>query len=298
MYKELPPLPWLRAFDASARLGTFTLAAEELGLTPSAVSYQVRGLEAHLGHMLFRRERKSLYLTRLGQAYLPVVSKAFGDLEATTSNLFGMGAEREVTLRCLSSLNLLWLVPRLAHYRAQHPNSRLRVLSAYWAELASGEDIDIDIRYGDGSWSDGEVIPLMHNEIIAVCTPEQRGDGSLQGLAQGPLIEVTGVIDTWHHFFALHAPDCPVPAPAYRVDQSLIALELAAQNLGAALIADVFVQPYLDRGTLVQATEQRLPARQGHYLVLPAGQNHQRPEVTALIEWLREVARPPASGAA
>jgi len=291
MYKELPPLPWLRAFDASARLGTFTLAAEDLGLTPSAVSYQVRGLEAHLGHKLFKRERKSLFLTRLGQAYLPVVSKAFADLDATTSNLFGKGAEDAVTLRCVSSLNLLWLVPRLERYKAQHPDSRLRVLSASWSELATGEEIDVDIRYGDGTWTDGEVVPLMRHEVIAVCAPELQGDGRLATLAEGPLIELAGVVDTWQHFFALHAPGQPLPDPAYKVDQSLIALELACRRLGATLVAEVFARPYLDSGKLVCATKCTLPARQGHFLVLPTGQNSHRPEVAALVAWLQAEAR-------
>lgn len=286
MYKELPPLPWLRAFDASARLGNFTLAAEELGLTPSAVSYQVRGLEARLGHKLFRRERKSLILTRLGQAYRPVVAKAFADLDATTSNLFGKGAEAEITLRCVSSLNLLWLVPRLEHFKAANPDSRLRVLSASWAELAAGEEIDVDIRYGDGNWPDGEVLPLMTNEVIAVCAPSLRSNGSPQSLAQGPLIELAGVVDTWRHFFALHEPDCTVQEPAYKVDQSLIALELASRSLGIALVAEVFARPYLDSGRLVQASDLALPPRQGHYLVLPSDRNRFRPEVTALVSWL------------
>ncbi|MEW2914812.1 LysR substrate-binding domain-containing protein [Leisingera sp. JC11] len=290
MYKELPPLSWLRAFDASARLGNFTLAAEELGLTPSAVSYQVRGLEAQLGHKLFRRERKSLLLTRLGQAYRPVVAKAFADLDATTSSLFGKGAEAEITLRCVSSLNLLWLVPRLEHFKADSPDSRLRVLSASWAELAEGEEIDVDIRYGDGNWSDGKVLPLMSNEVIAVCAPALRASGSPRSLAQGPLIELAGVVDTWRHFFALHEPECPVQEPAYKVDQSLIALELASRGLGIALVAEVFAQPYLESGKLVRASELTLPSRQGHFLVLPSDRNRFRPEVTALVDWLRKEA--------
>lgn len=291
MYKELPPLPWLRAFDASARLGSFTLAAEELGLTPSAVSYQVRGLEAQLGHKLFRRERKALILTRLGQAYRPVVAKAFADLDATTSNLFGKGAEAEITLRCVSSLNLLWLVPRLEHFKAANPDSRLRVLSASWAELAEGEEIDVDIRYGDGNWSDGEVVPLMTHAVIPVCAPALRSGGSPRSLARGPLIELAGVVDTWRHFFALHEPDCDIQEPAYKVDQSLIALELASRGQGIALVAEVFAQPYLQSGKLVQASALTLPPRQGHFLVLPSERNRFRPEVTALVDWLRNEAQ-------
>lgn len=290
MYKELPPLPWLRAFDASARLGNFTLAAEELGLTPSAVSYQVRGLEAELGHKLFLRERKSLVLTRLGQAYLPVVSKAFADLDATTSSLFGRGAEEEINLRCLSSLNLLWLLPRIGRYRAAYPGSRLRLLSATWGEPAEGEAVDVDIRYGDGTWPDGESHLLLNHEVIAVCAPQHRGDGRAETLAATPLIELVGVVDTWPHFFAQHAPGLTPPEAVFKVDQSLIALELAVHGQGVTLVAEVFAQPYLDSRRLVRATDLSLTARQGHYIVLPAGRNPHRPEVQRLVRWLREEA--------
>jgi len=290
MYQELPPLPWLRAFDASARLGNFTLAAQELGLTPSAVSYQVRGLEATLGHKLFVRKQKSLFLTRLGQAYLPVVSKAFGDLEATTSNLFGKSAAQEVTLRCLSSLNMLWLAPRLSHFQAQHPDCRLRVLSALWGETPEALQIDIDIRYGNGSWSDGEVTPLMHHEVLAVCAPALHPGPDPQAIASCPLIEVIGVTDTWHHFFALHGLAPPSSGPALKVDQSLIALELAKRGMGVALIARVFAQRYLESGALVEATDLALPAREGHYIVQPEARNHFRPEVAALKDWLLQEA--------
>lgn len=290
MYQELPPLPWLRAFDASARLGNFTLAAEELGLTPSAVSYQVRGLEAALGHKLFIRKQKSLFLTRLGQAYLPVVSKAFGDIEATTSNLFGKSAAQEVTIRCLSSLNMLWLAPRLSNYHHLYPNGRLRLLSSLWSEAPDAAQIDIDIRYGDGNWSDGEATPLMHHDVIAVCAPALHPGPDPRQIATRPLIEVLGVTDTWHHFFALHGLEPAASDPALKVDQSLIALELASRGMGVALIARVFAQSYLDRGKLVEATDLTLPARQGHYLVQPNARNRFRPEVSAVKDWLLQEA--------
>ncbi|APG48931.1 LysR substrate-binding domain-containing protein [Phaeobacter porticola] len=281
---------WLRAFDASARHGSFTLAAEELGLTPSAVSYQVRGLEAQLGHKLFRREHKLLNLTRLGHAYLPVVAKAFADIDASTWNLFGKGFEQEVTLRCLTSLNLLWLMPLLGEYKAQFPASRLRVLSSSWSEPSLGESIDVDIRYGDGNWPDGAVLPLMHNEVIAVAPPSLLGSVPHSDLHNLPMIEMTGVVDTWRHFFALHDPKVTIPEPTYKVDQSLIALELASRGLGIALIADVFARPYLERGTLIRASDTALSTQHGHYLVLPSDRNSHRPEVSNLVTWLQSQA--------
>lgn len=291
MYRDLPPMTWLRAFDASARHGSFTQAAEELGLTPSAVSYQVRGLEAQLGHKLFHRDHKLLSLTRLGHAYLPIVAKAFADIDATTWNLFGNGVQQEVTLRCLTSLNLLWLMPLLEDYKTRYPDSRLRVLSSSWSELSQGEAIDIDIRYGDGSWRDGAVVPLMQNKVIAVAAPGLLGSAPYPDLHRLPLIEMTGVVDTWRHFFARHNPEAAIPEPAYKVDQSLISLELADRGLGVALVADVFARPYLDRGTLLRASPVELSTQHGHHLVLPSDRNSHRPEVRTLVGWLQSQAR-------
>ncbi|WP_282602150.1 LysR family transcriptional regulator [Paracoccus sp. PARArs4] len=281
MFNELPPLPWLRAFEASARLGNFTRAAEELALTPSAVSHQVRSLEARLEQQLFTRARRSLSLTRLGQSYLPIVTQAFAALNDSTSGLFGKTQGNTVTLRCLSSLTSLWLLPKMAR---PLPDVTLRLLSTSWSDDPGGEGIDIDIRYGDGTWSDGEVIPLMQGDVLPVATPELAARGDI---ASGPLIAVTGVLDSWEHFFTCHLPDRHAPDPAITVDQSLVALELATAGRGFALVAEVFAHPYLQDGRLVPAGDRRIPERLGHHIVLPHGTNPHRPEVAAIIEWLR-----------
>ncbi|ETX28072.1 LysR substrate-binding domain-containing protein [Roseivivax isoporae] len=288
MFDELPPLPWLRSFEATARLGTFTRAAEELNLTPSAVSYQVRALEARLGHRLFERRRRTLVLTRLAQAYLPVVTKAFGDIDASTAGVFGRSGGERLTLRCMNSLNVLWLAPRIADFRARHPDVGLSLLSASWAEGSDSALIDLDIRYGEGLWSDGEVIPLMRHAAQPVCAPARAG--GLGALEAGPLIEMAGVVDTWQHFFGLHLPGRAPPVPDYVVDTSLVALDLAERGLGHALVADVFARPYLEAGRLVRSCPQELSARHGHFIVVPARADRNRHGVQAMIDWLQEVA--------
>ncbi|MBY5978218.1 LysR family transcriptional regulator [Phaeobacter italicus] len=299
MYQDLPPLTWLRAFDASARLRSFTLAAGELGLTPSAVSYQVRGLEAQLGHKLFRRSRKSLELTPLGHAYLPVVAKAFVDIDATTASLFGKDVKSEITIRCLASLNILWLVPQLERFKREFPNSKLRVLSSSWAEKVDGDAIDIDIRYGDGRWADGMAVPLLRNKVIAVAAPNLVASVGSEDLQELPLIELGGVVDTWQHFFAEMGLSGGVPEPVLKVDQSLIALEFAAKGLGAALVADIFARPYLQEGRLQRIGDTELSTDQGHYIVLPFDRNPHRADAAELARWLQAAARQdPLSGVA
>lgn len=280
----MPPLPWLRAFEASARLGNFTRAAEELCLTPSAVSYQVRALEAELGHKLFDRRQRLLTLTRLGQNYLPVVAKAFAVIDTGTSGLFGKQRPATVTLRCLSSFNLLWLVPRMGAFRAKHPEINLRLLSSSWSDSGGRDPIDIDIRYGDGTWPDGAVIALPKGRVLPVCVP--RLAAPVADILQGPLIDITGAVDTWAQFQQDHLPGHALPDPVAVVDQSLIALEMAKDGHGYALVADILAAPYLARGDLVVACAADLPERLSHHLVLPHAGNHHRPEIMACVAWI------------
>ncbi|MDX1739603.1 MAG: LysR family transcriptional regulator, partial [Alphaproteobacteria bacterium] len=153
MSYQLPPLPWLRSFEASARLGSFTKAAEELLLTPAAVSYQVRALEEHLGFTLFERKPRYLVLTRLGQAYLPSISKAFSDISRSTKGVFGKKDTTLLRIRCLNTFAITWMVPRLQRFKDLHPSITLQLHSASWAEKLIEDQIDVDIRYGDGNWA-------------------------------------------------------------------------------------------------------------------------------------------------
>jgi len=288
MAHDLPPLAWLRAFEASARLGTFTRAAEELHLTPSAVSYQVRALEARLGHRLFERGARTLRPTRLGQEWLPTVARAFADLAAATVGVFGHGGGGVVTLRCVSSLGALWLTPRLAGFLARAPELRVRLHTASWDERDETAVPDIDIRYGPARPADATGETLMRHRVIPVAAPALAAEaGALDALRAAPRIEVLGVADTWDRFFGANGIEGPTPRPRLEADQSLIALDLAARGLGHALVADVFAAPFLADGRLVRSAPVDAPAEHAHRLVLPDGARSARPEVARVLDWLR-----------
>jgi len=288
MAYDLPPLAWLRAFEAAARLGNFTRAAEELLITPAAVSYQVRHLEQQLGYPLFDRVHRELALTRLGQTYLPTVEKAFSDLSIATVSVFGERARQRVRFRCLNSFGQLWMIPRISAFLNAHPGVELQMISASWAETLSPELFDIDIRFGDGSWTDGAVEFLRNDPIIPVCHPDlalPEGAPDVAALAEASRLDIMGVVDTWESFFRGFGQAAP-GRNGLQVDQTLSALELAARGHGHALVLETLAQPYLDSGELIRATDRKVKSRHSYYLVTNGPRQALSPDAQLFCGWL------------
>ncbi|MCV0427308.1 MAG: LysR family transcriptional regulator [Roseibium sp.] len=288
MSYNLPPLVWLRSFEASARLGNFTRAAEELLVTPAAVSYQVRQLEHHLGYPLFDRVHRELVLTRLGQTYLPTVEKAFSDLSIATVSVFGERERQPVRFRCLNSFGQLWMIPRIRLFQEAHPGIDLQMISASWAETLNPELFDIDVRFGDGAWTDGAVEFLLNDPIVPVCHPNLSlapGQRDLVALAQAPRLDIMGVIDTWESFFRSFGHAVP-KRTGLQVDQTLSALELAALGHGHALVLETLARPYLESGRLIRSSDRKIKSRHSYYLVTSAPRQGLGPDAQMFCDWM------------
>ncbi|MCV6584231.1 MAG: LysR substrate-binding domain-containing protein [Marinibacterium sp.] len=285
MTRNIPPMPWLRAFEASARHLNFSIAADELGLTPAAVSYQVRALEDELGYRLFLRKKRPMELTTMGALYLPWVTRAFALLGQGTSDVFGPRMVRPVRIRCLQSLVHLWLGPRLPDFRARHPDVVLQLHMASWASTLDRDQLDLDIRYGDGRWPDRDVHLLCRDPIFPVCHPDLARPGlTVDGLAAAPLIEIIGVADTWRQFFVQEGVAPPDTGPGLQADQSLAALEFAALGMGHALVLKLFADPYLRDGRLVRSLPVDKRSEQGLYLL--SARDGLAPEAALFRDWL------------
>lgn len=293
----LPPLNWLRGFEATARIGSFTGAAEALGLTQAAVSYQVRSLEQHLGFPLFERLAHGVRLTEMGKAYLPSIQKAFDEIASATMGLFGAGAEASLTVRVPVSFGALWLAPRLASFATAYPAIAIRLYSAIFNVAIPAERVDIEIRVGNGDWPGFAAERIENDPVIAVGRPppgrrpRQRG---LADLAGETLIEIMEVDDAWARAFKAAGLPPPRRRQIVRVDSSLMALELASAGLGHALILRSFAQPYIEAGRLADVLGVARPPRMSHYLLRPLDQQRRKPEAGLFAEWLRQEAR--ASG--
>ena len=269
---DLPPLTWLRAFEASARHRNFTAAAEALGLTPAAISYQVRALEEHLGYPLFSRKKRPMELTTMGQLYLPWVIKSFDVIRQGTTDVFGVRETRPVRIRCLPSFALIWLMQRLPQFREQYPEVKLQLHIGTWASAIDTDQLDIELRFGDGDWPGHQAHFLQWDPILPLCRPDLRpANGSMEELAKAPLIEIIGVADNWRQFFRQENVEFPAQTPALQADQSIAALEMASLGLGHALVSRFFAEPYLADGRLIQSVPLEKRSERALYMTCPEG---------------------------
>lgn len=200
----LPNLVWLRSFEAVSRLGGFTAAGAELGLTQAAVSTHISALESQLGHQLFERTTRKLELTASGRAYLPSVRKALQDLAVSTDSLFGNRTAGSVTIRAPISETVLIIAPALAEFQKVNPELDIRLLSAIWADTALETGTDIEIRLGTGNWPGAHAEPLGPEKIVPVCHPrlaERLKEPA--DLMDVPRIHILGFDDHWPRFSKL-----------------------------------------------------------------------------------------------
>jgi LysR family glycine cleavage system transcriptional activator len=289
MAYRLPPLNTLRAFEAAARELSFTKAALELNVTPAAVGYQVRRLEQHLGMALFRRLNRALALTDAGQAFLPVVREAFETLSNGTAVLTSHKPERTLAVSVAQSLGAKWLVPRLDHFHARHPNLEIRVdATDELADFARGQ-VDVAVRYAR------RVDPHLHSAVVFT---EQAFPVCASGLAESrPPLRTPE--DLRHHVL-LHdrMPDVTWPvwlraSGADGVDGAQgplfshtgLAIDAARAGQGVALGRSPLVVDDLASGQLVRPFELALVSA-FTYFVICLPERAEEPKIRAFREWL------------
>jgi len=295
MTYELPPLNWLRTFEAAARRSSFADAARELSMTQPGVSNHIRLLEQHIGVDLFIRHARRVEVSEMGGAYLDAVRHALSQLSGTTAGLFGLSGERSVTVRCTPSFAMLWLARRLPMFAEANPNIGIRLFSAPWAESSALERADIDVFWGDGSWSGYETELLYRGPSVPVCSPgllERIGPApSIADCAHQPLIHILGCEDFWLRWMGERGVDDTPPWRGIKVDNSVGALEVAASGYGLALVLERYARPYIDSGQLTIPIEHYLDSERGLYVARPDGETPTSPEAQLFRDWLFEQIR-------
>jgi LysR family transcriptional regulator, glycine cleavage system transcriptional activator len=298
---DLPPLTWLRAFEAAARHLSFTQAAVELNVTQAAISKQVKSLELHLRHQLFIRRPRSLQLTKTGEAYLPKVHDAFERLAIGTREVFGRRRAQALTVRCTVSFAVNWLAPRLPDFLARHPGKPVRIISSVWNDVLDKDLFDLDIRYGTGPWPGYSSHRLTWEHIFPLCAPDLPANApqlrSPDDLCHHVLLHVLGYQEGWGLWLNAAKAKGVDPGQGLQLDASLTAFEVAAHGGGVALGRTSLAAKERASGRLITPFDLEVPIDEAFHLLQPADGNP-HPNAAIFADWLLSVvAAAPPGGA-
>ncbi|HVN36378.1 MAG TPA: LysR substrate-binding domain-containing protein [Casimicrobiaceae bacterium] len=287
---QIPPLKAVMTFDVVARLGSISKAAEELNLTPSAVSHQISNVEAQIGLKLFDRTARGVELTPAGERYRKSITGALTVIAAAAENA---RADRIEVLRIQASPSFaaLWLMPRLSRFRSAHPDIKVRLSASHVHSDFARAEVDIDIRYGLKTWSDLHVEAIFTEEIIPLISPalkEQLQLSQPEDLLVENLILSNINIVQWPQWFA--AQGVPISPSEYNLsfDRAYLSIQAAIQGLGIALESNRLAEDALGRGLLVPVFPYRKRVQiHGHHLVYPPSHT-ERGKVARFVEWIRK----------
>lgn len=288
--RRLPHVSWLSTFEAAARHGSFAAAADELNLTPAAVSQHIKLLEETLGMKLFKRLPKGVELTDIGQAYAQPVRQSFVDLQTATDGLFQTKTQTTLHVRASISFGVIVLAPRLNEFRALHPEIDIVLSTTVWSDRLNDATIDVDIRYGNGDWPERDIWQLRRGHASLICSPHVAN--TLQGdpaqLKCADIVSIVGSENDWSRMFDELGVKNVVPSTWLSVESSLLALESVAAGRGIAIVDTLFTQNYVKRGDLVMPFEQAVPTTQNFYMV--ANPDHKiRASVACFRDWVSSI---------
>jgi LysR family transcriptional regulator, glycine cleavage system transcriptional activator len=299
MARRLPPLNALRAFEASARLGSFVAAAAELYVSAAAVSQHVQRLESYLDTKLFQRLARGLVLTEEGRDYLPDLSAGFDLLGESTARLRTQRAGGVLTLTTLAAFANGWLLPRLHRFHERAPRVDVVLRTSRTLMDFKREDIDLAIRFAPNPSRGLHGERLCEEELFPVASPRLFGGGrtpeTLAALAAYPLLHDIDAHPeqpwlSWRSWFERAGLDPPAATRGTQFTDSIVLLGAAVAGLGVALGRGPNVAPQLATGQLVRVTRESWRSPWSYFLVAPEA-HFRRPVVRAFVDWALGEAR-------
>jgi DNA-binding transcriptional LysR family regulator len=284
----------LRAFGAATRTGSFRLAADDLGLTPSAVSHAIRGLERDLGTVLFEREGRTIRLTPEGETLMRHVERGFGELHLGLGSIAARKPQM-LKLHCAPSFAAQWLVPRLRRLLAECAGLELRLATGTDYTRFLADEFDADIVYGVPSadyygalkQQGVIVLPLGTEVVTPLCAPALASSiRAPADLLQQTLIESDNKKVRWPAWFAANGLIAPVPNGP-RFDRSFMSLSAAADEIGVALESTLLAEREITSGRLVRPLQGNAEdvVYTGHWLVFPRSKRYAR-SMVMFASWL------------
>ncbi len=284
---RLPNPAWLRSFESAARHLNFTVAAQELGLTQTAVSLHIRSLEAELGEKLFIRNARRLDLTELGQSYALTVRRALSDIALSTNSLFGPATRQSLTIRAAISTATYWIAAELPEFCRLFPDIPVRLVSHIWNDSVAPGDVDVEIRLGYGDWPGVIAEKLCSETIVPVCRAGDPIPG-LKDLRNGPLVHILGYEDNWARYFEANGLAVAENSARHSVDTTVAALQLVMAGAGYATVLTRFARNAIAQGAPLQLVGPPIPFAQSHYLIRATTGSQPSTPARLFEAWLQE----------
>lgn len=294
----LPPLNSLRAFEAAARNGSYVKAAEELNVSPAAISQHVRKLENFLGKQLFMRANNKVVLTDAGSAVYVGAADALQSISEFTEQIMSNRSRSRLVISTISSVAERWLEAKLAQYALLNPKFRFNLRVESDPVDFARDNIDLRICYGAGHYPGMNVVELVQDEVLPLCSPaylERVPGAKTDGLAAVPeddLIHTSwGPVflshPTWADWFAKSGFPEPNRALGYEIGTSGLVLDMARDGIGVALGQRMMAQDDISGGRLIALSDTGIALGHPYYIVYPPSKKR-RPGLLSLAHWLVE----------
>lgn len=284
---KLPPLSALRSFEAVSRLGSVTRAAEELHVTHSAVSHQLKLLESTLGIALIDRSTRRMVLTPDGRAYAYQVRQALSQVSSATQRIAMRAQAEHLTLAVLPSFATHWLVPRLVDFYALYPSWTIELVASLERVDFDDTPADCAIRFGTVASFGAHSEWLMAEQQLLVASPDDERFSPRQTPSE--VMRVNRFItanESWSHWSLAADLDVSPPTPSFIVNDSNLALEAARSGLGATLTRLSIAERWLRQGWLSPVTSIIAPHPSGYHMVWP-NRSHHSDKLVIFTEWLK-----------
>ena len=289
--RRLPPLNALRVFEAAARNQSFAAAAEELFITASAVSHQVKSLEKYLGLPLFTRQKRKVFLTPSGEKYFTSVRQAMNELEAATQRLVANPETDIVTLSVAPNFLVRWLMPRMQRFQKRYPDVELQISASTGPADFNTSSIDMAVYFGSGDWHDVVSLQLSPVYLVPVCSPKLLDSKhplkQPEDLKKHTLIHVSKRMYEWPEWLELAKISNKGFGRGLRLSSNQLATAAAQEGLGVALADSILSSREISEGKLVKPFDIQLDTHQAFYLVYQKG-HPVTYGMQAFIDWVTD----------
>ncbi len=287
--RDLPPLRALTAFEAAARLGSFRLAAGELGITRSAISHQVKALEQRIGVQLFRRDARRAELTPVGHSYFPAIRDAFDRIDTETRTLRPPAADNELTVQVYVTVALKWLIPRLHDFERRYPDMKVRLSTSYFDWDFDEKNVDAGLILARSKSPGHYYRTLFRSQLTPICSPDllkgRNGLKTPEDLHKHKLLYVYTAEEDWHLWLAAAGVGSIELSDRLAFDSYILAQEAAIEGRGVAMTIGPFATEEIKSGRLVQPFPLKVEHRHSWQFACNS-QDRMKPKIRRFEEWL------------